>query len=185
MKGYTIQNSIDLLEKNGGGSGASSAADISFDNTGTGLVATNVQTAISEVNSNVNGLSSRFDYSTTEKVVGKWVDNSVIYESTVHIDALPAAASTGTDYPHGIANIDKIVGITGVILFPGGNVAPIPHVISKADAVTSQIGLVANATNIVINVGADRSGCDAYVTLQYTKTAPVTNTRNKKSKKED
>lgn len=54
MKGYTIQHSIDLLEKavenNGGGSsGASTAADVTYDNTTSGLVATNVQAAIDEV----------------------------------------------------------------------------------------------------------------------------------------
>ena len=52
MRGYTIQNSINLLEKEkgGGAGGASSAADVSFDNTGTGIVATNVQNAITEIN---------------------------------------------------------------------------------------------------------------------------------------
>lgn len=52
MKGFTIQNSIDLLEKNangGGGSGTTSAANVSYDNTTSGLTATNVQAAIDEV----------------------------------------------------------------------------------------------------------------------------------------
>lgn len=52
MRGYTIQHSIDLLEKaveDNSGGGSSSAADISYDNTESGLVATNVQTAIDEL----------------------------------------------------------------------------------------------------------------------------------------
>lgn len=52
MKGYTIQNSIRLLEKeeNGGGSGgATTAANVTYDNTTSGLTATNVQAAIDEV----------------------------------------------------------------------------------------------------------------------------------------
>lgn len=52
MRGYTIQNSINLLEKNnsgGGGGGATSADAISYDNTVSGLTATNVQAAIDEV----------------------------------------------------------------------------------------------------------------------------------------
>lgn len=53
MKGYTIKESIDLLEKEiknaGGGGGASTAADISYDNTSSGLTADNVQAAIDEV----------------------------------------------------------------------------------------------------------------------------------------
>lgn len=63
MRGYTIQNSINLLEKGGGGGGASSASNVSFDNTGTGLAATNVQTALSEV-------AGRSDISSTEKQIG-------------------------------------------------------------------------------------------------------------------
>ena len=54
MKGYTIQNSIDMLEKaieNGSGSGgASTAADVSYDNTSSGLTADDVQEAIDELN---------------------------------------------------------------------------------------------------------------------------------------
>lgn len=55
MKGYTIQHSIELLERQAGSGsgGASTASEVSFDNTGTGLVATNVQSAISEVNAKI------------------------------------------------------------------------------------------------------------------------------------
>lgn len=51
MNGYTIQHSIELLERgnSGGGSGASSAAAVSYDNTSSGLTATNVQSAIDEL----------------------------------------------------------------------------------------------------------------------------------------
>lgn len=53
MKGFTIQNSIDLLEKSassgGGEGGATSADQISYDNTTSGLTADNVQAAIDEV----------------------------------------------------------------------------------------------------------------------------------------
>ena len=53
MKGYTIQNSIELLEKAvedaGGSGGASSAADVSYDNTSSGLTADDVQEAVDEL----------------------------------------------------------------------------------------------------------------------------------------
>lgn len=53
MDKYTIQASIENLEKKvnsgGGGGGASSAANVSYDNTQSGLTATNVQAAIDEV----------------------------------------------------------------------------------------------------------------------------------------
>lgn len=62
MRGYTIQNSINLLEKGGAG-GASSASNVSFDNSGTGLSGTNVQTALVEI-------AGRSDISSTEKQIG-------------------------------------------------------------------------------------------------------------------
>lgn len=50
MKGYTIQNSINLLEKGGTGSGGSTTAlNVSYDNTASGLMSDNVQSAIDEV----------------------------------------------------------------------------------------------------------------------------------------
>lgn len=55
MKGYTIQNSIDLLEKNGtGGGGSTSAANVTYDNTASGLTADDVQDAIDELDSSVD-----------------------------------------------------------------------------------------------------------------------------------
>lgn len=53
MKGYTIQNSIDLLEKNSGGGGEPqtvTAGAVTYDNTSSGLTADDVQEAIDEVN---------------------------------------------------------------------------------------------------------------------------------------
>lgn len=58
MNGYTMSESIDRLEKrvqsleSGGGGGT--AAGVSYDPTGTSLTSTNVQAAISEVDSNVS-----------------------------------------------------------------------------------------------------------------------------------
>ena len=57
MKKYTIQASIDELEKKvaAGGGGASSAEDVSYDPTTSGLTATNVQAAIDELVGTVLG----------------------------------------------------------------------------------------------------------------------------------
>ena len=51
MNGFTIQHSIDLLEKNAkGGDTSVSAEGVTYDNTTSQLEATNVQSAIDEVN---------------------------------------------------------------------------------------------------------------------------------------
>lgn len=56
------------------------AGSISYDNSSSGLVATNAQGAINE-------LTNRNKYSTTEHLVGTWVDGKPIYEVTVRIDS--------------------------------------------------------------------------------------------------
>lgn len=62
------------------GSGASSASDVTYDNTSSGLTADDVQEAIDELAS--RGVA----YSTTEKVIGKWTDNSDVYQRTFILD---------------------------------------------------------------------------------------------------
>ena len=53
MKGFTIQKSIDLLEeavaKGSGSGGETTAANVSYDNTTSGLTADDVQAAIDEL----------------------------------------------------------------------------------------------------------------------------------------
>ena len=90
----------------GGGSSTVIAQDVTYDNTGSGLTATNVQDAINEVvgdiptgfsasaityNNAISGLVStnaqnaideladRNVYSTSEKAVGKWIDGRTLY----------------------------------------------------------------------------------------------------------
>lgn len=57
MKEYTIQASIERLEKEvasgGGGGGSSSAASVTYDNSLSGLSGTNVQSAVDEINASV------------------------------------------------------------------------------------------------------------------------------------
>ena len=62
MKGYTINKSIDLLENEvealKGSSTGGTAADISYDNTSSGLTADDVQEAIDEINTDLGSVLS-------------------------------------------------------------------------------------------------------------------------------
>lgn len=74
-------------------SGSSTASAITYDNTSSGLTADDVQEAIDE-------LASRGDaYSTTEKVVGKWTDNSDVYQRTFILDEGVNFANGSNDLP--------------------------------------------------------------------------------------
>ena len=94
MKAYTIQESIELLEKaveNGGGSGgASTAADVSYDNTSSGLTADDVQEAIDELNEKI---PPAIAYSTTEHVIGTWLDGRDIYQKTLTVETAVAVTN--------------------------------------------------------------------------------------------
>ena len=64
MKGYTIQHSIEKLEKavengGGGGGGSTSAANVTYDNTQSGLTATDVQAAVDELDTDVDTINTK------------------------------------------------------------------------------------------------------------------------------
>ena len=106
-------------------------------------------------------------YSTTEKVVGTWINGKPLYQSIVSCGALPNNTTKVT--AHGITGISKVVDITGYA-FNGNDSIPIPYF--NAQNANVKVGLYANASNIIINSGSvDMSSySESYVTLRYTKT---------------
>lgn len=177
MKGYTIQNSINLLEKNGtGGGGSTSAANVTFDNTGTGLVAANVQGALEEINGNVKAGHS---YSSNETIVGKWIDDSDVFEKVINAGALPNA--TAKDIAHGITNLSRVISVYGISKnTTTGKMVTVPTI--QIDAITYQVSIVVDDTNVTLTTGAGAdlsSYDDTYIIIRYIKTAE-TKTRKKK-----
>lgn len=109
-------------------------------------------------------------YSTSEKVIGTWIDGKPLYQKTINCGALPNDSIENPKYVnHNISNLDKIVCITG-FAFSSTNYLPLPY--THTTIQNNQIGIGANGTYIAITVGAntDRSNFSAYITLQYTKT---------------
>lgn len=105
MKGYTIQHSIELLEeevKNGGGSGGSTtAANVSYDNTDSGLTAETVQAAIDEIDGtldtatgNISTLSGKVT-ALEGKAAGVCFDSSNVIQATAEIQT--SASYTATE----------------------------------------------------------------------------------------
>lgn len=186
MKGFTIQHSIDLLEKKvdqGSGGGSSSASDITYDNTTSGLSSTSVQGAIDEIDGSVDTISSKLsnvvNYSTTETEVGTWIDGRTVYRKVVDVGAFPN--STSKTVAHEISDLDICIGL--VIFGTDTNHATfiLPNVTTNASNVSFQISCYIDATNINIGAGSDRSGFSGYAIVTYVKTAPVvSNTRKKK-----
>lgn len=139
-------------------SGDYTANQIGYNNTSSGLAATDIQDAIDELT------TSKVNYSTTEHVVGTWIDGSVLYEKTIDCGTLPNA--TSKNVAHNISNLDKVVMIDGV----AGNVSAffsLPYVYSSADG---NITVFVAGTDIRLITATDYSNYHAYVTLRYTKT---------------
>lgn len=176
MKGYTIQHSIELLEKQAGSGsgGASTASEVSFNNTGTGLDATNVQTALAE-------LDGRSNYSTSEAVIGKWIDGRPIYRKVVDVGALPN--NTHKDVAHEITNFDFAIRLYGYAKSESSCLV-LPYV--TVEDGNYQIALEISDTNVSVWTDYDRSAFNGTVIIEYLKTATVASeaksTRKKASK---
>lgn len=163
MKGYTIQHSIELLEKSqGSGGGASIASAVSFDNTGTGLVATNVQSAISEVNGKSIDL---FPSDSSEHSLG----------GGVYVKKF-----SGESITDGQVLMENVTGhLVGALGYTTGAISGTPtnypinyHLSDQWDSKVLQ-----NGTNIQLYAGSNLRG--AYeIWVYYTK--PATRTRKSK-----
>lgn len=181
MKGYTIQHSIDLLEKlvedlEARPSGGGSAAQVSYDNTSSHLMADDVQEAIDELNTAIGQIDTGVNFSSTEQKVGKWLGED-LYAKTIDIGALPSSTTAGT-YPHSVTG--NIVRYEASAIDDNGVCIQLPF---YSTAANYNIGIYVNSTNVVIECQRDSSAYShCYVTLYYTKTAPAANTRKKSSK---
>ena len=115
-------------------------------------------------------------YSSSEHIIGTWVDGKTLYEKTVHINNLPSTAQTATSYPHNIANIDTICGYEAIARWSNGQIVQIPRLalynISNWNGTAPYSFAVdgITKTDIVLLSGSDRSALNADVTVRYTKT---------------
>jgi len=130
---------------------------------------------VNNTTSNLYAPDSSVIYSTTERKIGKWVDNSDLYQKTVFIEHLPdgTISDDWVYYNTGIDGTINVIEMTGTILFANGNKSPIPYVLANGlqGAFLNQIGLFfkTETTQIGIMCGSDRSSAGAYVTIRYTK----------------
>lgn len=184
MKGYTIQHSIDLLEeevKNKTG-GASTAVEVSYDNTDSGLTAETVQAAIDEIDGNISTLSGKVSdletptlFLTDEVQVGVLSDNTPVYEKTYTL--------TGADVP--VSGTAKVVDI-GVINLKGirgfldltDEVLPINFYYDGYLNANTRYVKTDHSLYIVANI-PNRTCNEATFTITYTK-PDISNTRKKK-----
>lgn len=88
------------------------------------------------------------NYSTTEQVVGTWLDGKPLYEKTIHLTNISFNANFY--HVHGIANAD-IIWLENVILIPTEDTG------SGKTASTSGGGLGSSNSNTIIGARIDRT----------------------------
>ena len=104
------------------------------------------------------------DYSTSEKVVGTWIDGKPLYQKTIDCGALPNATTKTVDT--NIANANQLIYWTGCVGNAGKMV--LPRIFKdNADVMATFAG---DLSHIVIKTESNRSSLNAYITVQYTKT---------------
>ena len=117
-------------------------------------------------------IDARYDYSTTEKVVGTWVNGKPLYQKTILLGSEYIPNAEMKTVAHGISNVDEVIDIKGVFLN------------SSTHTSTDAPRIQDNMTNGNIPIDVDRTSLyikgrgtdftsaftDIYVTIQYTKT---------------
>ena len=106
--------------------------------------------------------------STTEQVIGTWIDGKPLYEKVIDIGSLPQVANTAKNVEHNISNIDTVCLLRGVAKNSSGTILPLPYI--APDNLGYGIQLSATSTYIVLRTGTDRSAFSGYAIIQYTKT---------------
>lgn len=154
----------------GGGGGSATFAgldDVNFSNLQNGQVAKYNSTTQKWENSNESG-GSGHNYSTTEQVIGTWIDSKPLYEKTFEFSALNNSADATNDISG--LNVDTVAYLRGMayagfecpIMF--GDPYDIPNSIITVFTIKSS-GLLCVRTR-----RSDASSFSAVVTMQYTKT---------------
>ena len=126
---------------------------------------TDVVSAINELNTNINSLDGRDNYSTTEQVIGTWIDGKPIYRKVIQCGALPNSANK--DVAHNIQNFGETISCRGMAVRTSDERAlTIPDSTPSAEIVCG-----ATNENVYITTHNDRSSFDdSFLILEYTKT---------------
>ena len=107
-------------------------------------------------------------YSTTEHVVGTWIDGKPLYQKTINFGALPN--STTKSVSHGVSNADFINVTNAFAYYPNAQYNAMLPTISLYN-VGNGVAISVTDTTIDISTAINYSGyTNCYVTIQYTKT---------------
>lgn len=114
------------------------------------------------------GGSSSHNYSTTEQVIGTWINSKPLYEITQNIGQLTQDTNFHT-IAHGISNIENVFNIKGIMVLSTSPFRSYPLPIYRPTG-SQGVLLSVNDTEIQYMNNWQGNAHTVYVTFQYTKT---------------
>lgn len=121
--------------------------------------------------------------STTERVVGKWIDGRDIYEKVLDLGDLPTSTSApnnSKEVSHNISDVDMFINVGGFMYGPEGQsdvlTGNLPFAPSP-DALAHTVTLIATRSIVRVAVGYVRTGFKGYAILRYVKVVTPSNNK--------
>lgn len=106
------------------------------------------------------------EYSTEEKVVGKWIDGKPIYEKSYNVGSIARNTRAEVD---SILSIDKIISCNGGAYSQTYNQKyPMPFVHTNTNAYAIMVYIISGV--LYAETGNDMPVSECHITVQYTKT---------------
>ena len=119
-----------------------------------------------EVVPTLPGIASRYHkYSTTEQIVGEWINGDPVYEKTIDFGTLPNNSTKSI--PHGISNLGVTIDIQAVSYYSNYAIG-LPYI--NMAAFQNCIEIYLTPTDIAVRTIVDKTPyTSCYVVLRYTK----------------
>lgn len=129
------------------------------------LTSTSVTNALSANQGKV--LNDRMNFSTTEHIIGKWIDGKDIYEKVI---VGPAVASNSSEYVNlNVNDLDKLINTEGFGISSNGNWFPLSRAHPNSFNYQSSFYYSEPNTRFEIETGTQISFSETYIIARYTK----------------
>ncbi len=126
----------------------------------------NAETAINEVANNLDTTDSKFNFSTTEKVIGTWINGKPLYQKTITGTVTSVTAQVAINI--GVENVELVTKLEGFTLYGTADLmVPLnfynnENLRSYAYASKGSVSLYYKSNDFLNK--------PIYITIQYTKT---------------
>lgn len=165
----TLSGTVTSVQTTANNASQTASSALNTANTANGKADTNAS-AITTINGNIDELSDKIDdfsiYSTTEKVVGTWINGKPIYRKVFTF-----TTPTGTDdyiINTNIANVGTVLSCTGGITETDGTLTPIPDAIDFGGVIYVTSFRITNG-NIYYKGNSAYGNKPAFAIIEYTK----------------